>query len=122
MTATVTELGPNMTLEDKRKEAKYRLEQASEIEQRHTGPGTEPLTGADLERVKRLLAEVDVLHAAIEADEERRHLVDEDPAAARPLQQARLPPQSTQGRSGPGARAARRTPARSSCAAPSTWR
>ena len=53
MTATITELGPNMSLEERRKEAKSRLEQASEIEQRHTGPGTEPLTGADLERVKK---------------------------------------------------------------------
>jgi HK97 family phage major capsid protein len=70
MAAAVTELGPNMSLEDMRKEAKARLEAASEIEQKHTGPGTEPLTGDELERVKRLLSEVDLLHDRIGAAEE----------------------------------------------------
>jgi len=76
MTATVTELGPNMALEDKRKEAKARLEEASGIEQRALAPGAAPLAGADLERVKHLLEEADRLHAWIQADEERLGLVE----------------------------------------------
>jgi HK97 family phage major capsid protein len=70
MAAVVTELGPNMSLEDMRKEAKARLEAASEIELKHTGPGTEPLTGDDLETVKRLLSEADLLHDRIGGAEE----------------------------------------------------
>ena len=106
MSATVTELGPNMSLEDRRKEAKSRLEQASEIEQRHTGPGAEPLTGADLERVKQLLAEVDALHVQIEAAGGGAGPLREDAAAPRPLRQARLPPptQPGAGREGPDRR------------------
>jgi hypothetical protein len=73
---TVTDLGPNMTLEDKRKEAKDRLEEASGIEQRHLTPGAPPLEGADLDRVKKLLLEADQLHAWIQADEERLGLVE----------------------------------------------
>jgi HK97 family phage major capsid protein len=74
--ATITELGPNMSLEDMRKEAKGRLEQASALELKHTGPGTDPLAGADLEQVKQLLAEADALHAAIEAREDVQALTD----------------------------------------------
>lgn len=99
-TVTVTELGPNMSLEDKRKEAKSRLEQASEIEQRHTGEGRPPLTGADLEQVKRLLAEVDVLHAAIEADEERLNLTQKTEQLLAHYSKPQYPAQPAQGVSG----------------------
>ena len=74
-TATVTELGPNMTLDEKKKEAKTRLEEASAIEQKHLGQGAEPLTGADLARVKQLLAEVDQLHEGIAQDDQARELL-----------------------------------------------
>src|SRR3982751_5786918 len=94
---TVTELGPNMGVEDMRKEAKGRLEAASEIELRHAGPGTEPLAGGELEQVKRLLGEADALHARIEAAEEVKALSDKTQQMldyyARPL----LPAQPGQG-------------------------
>jgi HK97 family phage major capsid protein len=97
MSATVTELGRNMTLEDMRKEAKARLEQASEIELKHAAPGAEPLAGADLEQVKRLLSEVDALHDRIGGAEEVQNLRQktEDLLAhyAKPV----LPPQPGQG-------------------------
>jgi HK97 family phage major capsid protein len=100
MTVTVTELGPNMSLEDKRKEAKSRLERASEIEQRHTGEGREPLSGADLEQVKRLLTEVDALHASIEADEERLGLAEKTQQLLDHYSRPQLPAQPNQGAKG----------------------
>ena len=101
MTATITELGPNMSLEDKRKEAKTRLEEASSIEEKHSGPGAEPLTGAELERVKQLLLEVDALHEQIEADEERRTLVEKTQQLLDHYSRPVYPMQPGQGAKGP---------------------
>ena len=89
-----------MSLEEKRKEAKARLERASEIEQKHTGPGAEPLAGADLEQVKRLLNEVDALHASIEADEERQGLAEKTQQLLDHYSRPLLPAQPNQGTKG----------------------
>lgn len=97
MSATVTELGPNMTLEDMRKEAKARLEQASEIELRHTGQGAEPLSGADLAEVKRLLQEADLLHDRIGTAEEVRALTDKTQQMLDHYARPQLPAQRAQG-------------------------
>src|SRR5262245_49152626 len=94
---TVTELGPNMSLDDLRKEAKTRLEAASELEQKHTGPGTEPLTGADLEQVKRLLLEVDALHDRIGAAEEVAGLAQKTQQLLDHYSRPLLPAQPSQG-------------------------
>ena len=101
---TVTELGPNMSLEEKRKEAKARLEEANAIEQRHLEPGTGPLAGADLEQVKRLLAEVDALHAAVEADEERLNLTEKTQHLLIQYSKPVYPAQPAQGGGGPRGR------------------
>jgi HK97 family phage major capsid protein len=106
MTATVTALGPNMSLEDMRKEAKSRLEAASEIEQKHTGPGTEPLTGDELEQVKRLLSEVDLLHDRIGAAEEVVSLTEKTQQLLDHYGKPLLPAQPGQG----GAKGRRMTP------------
>lgn len=100
MTATITEIGPNMTLDERRKEAKARLEEASAIEQRHSGPGAEPLTGADLEQVKKLLAEVDALHVQIEAAEEVRALSEKTQQLLDHYGKPQFPRQPTQGLNG----------------------
>src|SRR3982751_3430613 len=94
---TVTELGPNMGVEDMRKEAKGRLEAASEIELRHAGQGAEPLAGAELEQVKRLLGEADALHARIEAAEEVKALSDKTQQLLDHYSRPLLPAQPTQG-------------------------
>jgi HK97 family phage major capsid protein len=94
---TVTELGPNMTTEDLRKEAKSRLEAASEIELRHSGAGTEPLSGGELEQVKRLLGEADALHARIEAAEEVKALSDKTQQMLDYYSRPLLPAQPGQG-------------------------
>jgi HK97 family phage major capsid protein len=94
---TVTELGPNMGVEDMRKEAKSRLEAASEIELRHAGPGTEALSGAELEQVKRLLGEADALHARIEAAEEVKALSDKTQQMLDYYSRPLLPAQPGQG-------------------------
>jgi HK97 family phage major capsid protein len=99
-TATVTELGPNMSLDDKRREAKTRLEQASAIELRHTGAGAEPLAGEELAQVKRLLTEVDALHASIQADEERRGLSEKTQQLLDHYSQPVYPRQPAQGLEG----------------------
>src|SRR5262245_13560710 len=97
MTATITLLGPNMSLEDMRKEAKARLEVASEIELKHTGDGVEPLSGADLERVKKLLAEADLLHDKIGAGEEVQNLREKTEAMLAHYSKPVLPAQPGQG-------------------------
>ena len=97
MSATVTELGRNMTLEDMRKEAKARLEQASEIELKHMGTGAEPLTGAELERVKQLLVEADLLHERIGEAEEVRALSDKTQQMLDHYSKPVLPGQPAQG-------------------------
>ena len=94
---TVTDLGPNMTLEDMRREAKSRLEQASEIEQRHSGQGAEPLSGADLERVKQLLVEADLLHERIGTAEEVKALSDKTEQMLNHYSKPVLPGQLSQG-------------------------
>jgi len=94
---TVTELGPNMSLDDLRKEAKARLEAASELEQKHTGPGTEPLTGAELEQVKKLLLEVDALHHRIGAAEEVAGLAEKTQQLLDLYSKPMLPAQLAQG-------------------------
>lgn len=94
---TVTELGTNMSLEDMRKEAKARLEQASEIELRHTGEGAEPLTGDDLQRVKQILLEVDALHDRIGGAEEARALSEKTQQLLDHYSKPLLPSQSFQG-------------------------
>jgi HK97 family phage major capsid protein len=94
---TVTALGPNMTLEEQRKEAKSRLEQASEIELRHTGEGAAPLGGAELERVKQLLGEVDALHTQIEAAEEVKNLREKTETLLAHYAKPVLPGQPSQG-------------------------
>jgi HK97 family phage major capsid protein len=106
MSATVTELGRNMTLEDMRKEAKARLEQASEIELKHMGTGAEPLTGAELERVKQLLVEADLLHERIGEAEEVRALSDKTQQMLDHYSKPVLPAQPGQG----GAKARLTTP------------
>jgi HK97 family phage major capsid protein len=99
-TVTVTELGPNMSLEDMRKEAKNRLEQASEIELKHTGEGAPPLTGDDLDRVKRLLAEADLLHSKIGDAEEVRTLTEKTAQMLDYYSKPVLPGQPAQGTKG----------------------
>jgi HK97 family phage major capsid protein len=94
---TVTELGPNMGVEDMRKEAKGRLEAASEIELRHSGAGTEALSGGELEQVKRLLGEADALHARIEAAEEVKALSDKTQQMLDYYSRPLLPAQPGQG-------------------------
>jgi HK97 family phage major capsid protein len=95
--STVTDLGPNMTLEEMRREAKSRLEQASEIEQRHTGQGAEPLSGADLERVRQLLVEADLLHDRIGTAEEVKALSDKTEQMLNHYSKPVLPGQLSQG-------------------------
>ena len=94
---TVTDLGPNMTLEEKRKEAKARLEEAAAIDQKHLAPGSEPLAGADLERLKQLLLEADHLHALIQADEERLNLTEKTQQLLAHYSKPVYPAQPTQG-------------------------
>jgi HK97 family phage major capsid protein len=90
-----TALGTNMSLEEMRTEAQARLDEASAIEAKHL-EGAPPLTGAELEHVKRLLAEVDGLHAAIQSLEETRSIVDKTQQLrdyfARPLLPAQAGP------------------------------
>jgi len=86
-----TPVGPNMTLEEKRTEAKARLDEASAIEEKSLGGGT--LTPAELEQVKRLLKDVDDLHAQIQAEEETRGLVDKTRALLDYYRQPVLPAQ-----------------------------
>jgi HK97 family phage major capsid protein len=95
--STVTDLGSNMTLDDMRREAKSRLEQASEIEQRHTGQGTEPLAGDDLARVKQLLVEADLLHERIGTAEEVKALSDKTQQLLDHYSRPLLPAQTAQG-------------------------
>jgi len=94
---TIAELGPNMSLDEMRKEAKSRLEEASAIEQRHTNPGAEPLTGAELEQVKRLLLEVDGLHERIGAAEEVAGLAEKTQQLLDHYSKPLLPAQPGQG-------------------------
>src|SRR4030095_15313707 len=91
-----TALGSNMTLDEKRTEAKARLDEASGIEEKHLVSKT-TLTGPELEQVKRLLAEVDVLHQAIQAEEETRGLVEKTRQMADWFAQPVLPSQAIPG-------------------------
>jgi HK97 family phage major capsid protein len=97
MAAAVTELGPNMTLEDMRREAKARYEQASEIEAKHAEPGAEPLSGAELERVKQLLLEGDLLHERIGEAEDVRALTEKTQQMLDHYSRPVLPAQPGQG-------------------------
>lgn len=97
MTATTTELGPNMTLEDMRKEAKARLEDAAAIEQKHLAPGADPLAGADLEQVKKLLTEADALHARIQEREDGNALTEKTQQLLAHYSKPVYPAQPTQG-------------------------
>jgi len=89
-----------------RKEAKARLEAASEIEQKHTGPGADPLTGEELDQVKRLLSEVDALHDRIGAAEEVAGLSEKTQQLLDHYSKPQYPAQPGQG----GAKGRRMTP------------